>query len=354
MNKKKKDNTNHSPTCPAPITSYDRVTLAHGGGGKLSHQLVEKMFLKEFSNPFLNEEHDGAVFELKGRVAFTTDSFVVNPIFFPGGNIGDLAVNGTVNDLVCCGAIPRYLSLGLIIEEGFSIEELRTVVQSIGAAAKNAGVEIVTGDTKVVEKGKGDKIFINTSGVGIIPEGVDISPKKCTPGDVIIINGEIAEHGVAIMSSREGLEFETTIESDSAALNHLYEKILGVTKNIHVMRDPTRGGLSSALNEIAKTSGTGIELYEKDLPISEQVVGACEILGLDPLYIANEGKILFIVPEPVSESVLYAMRKQPLGKKSAIIGRVTKDHPGMVRLKTTLGSTRIVDMMSGEQLPRIC
>ncbi len=341
-------------SCPVPITNYDKVTLAHGGGGSLSNQLIEKMFLAELSNPILNEGHDGAIFDLPGKLAFSTDSFVVDPIFFPGGDIGDLAINGTVNDVVCCGAIPKFLSLGLIIEEGFSMEELWKVVQSIGKAAREAGVQIVTGDTKVVEKGKGDKIFINTSGIGWIPEGRDISPKRCQPGDVILINGKIAEHGVAIMSSREGLEFETSIRSDTMALNDLMEEVYKVCDDIHVLRDPTRGGISSALNEIAKTAGVGIEIDEMAIPISEQVKGACEILGLDPLYIANEGKILLIVPKKDAPKVLEVMSRHPKGKESAIIGKVSSDMPGILRMKTSIGSTRIVDMITGEQLPRIC
>jgi hydrogenase expression/formation protein HypE len=341
-------------SCPVPITNYDQVTLAHGGGGSLSNQLIEKMFLAELSNPLLNEGHDGAIFDLPGKLAFSTDSFVVDPIFFPGGDIGDLAVNGTVNDVVCCGAIPKYLSLGLIIEEGFSMEELWEVIQSVGRAVRKAGVQIVTGDTKVVEKGKGDKIFINTSGIGWIPEERDISPKRCQPGDVILINGNIAEHGVAIMSSREGLEFETSIRSDTMALNGLIEEVFKVTREVHVLRDPTRGGVSSALNEIAKTAGVGIEINETAIPLAEEVKGACEILGLDPLYIANEGKILVILPEKEAATALNAMQKYPGSENSAIIGRVTSDMPGILRMKTSVGSTRIVDMITGEQLPRIC
>ncbi len=341
-------------SCPVPITNYDQVTIAHGGGGSLSNQLIEKMFLPELSNPLLNEGHDGAIFDLPGKLAFSTDSFVVNPIFFPGGDIGDLAVNGTVNDLVCCGAVPRYLSLGMIIEEGFSMEELWQIVQSIGKAAKIAGVQVVTGDTKVVDKGKGDKIFINTSGIGHIPANINIRPKRAQAGDVVIINGKIAEHGVAIMSSREGLEFETSIISDTMPLNDLMNEVYSVTRDVHVLRDPTRGGVSSALNEIAKTANVGIEINEKDIPISEQVKGACEILGLDPLYIANEGKILIIVPEEYSEQILEKMRRHPAGQDSSIIGSVNSEMKRMVRMKTSIGSTRIVDMISGEQLPRIC
>ena len=341
-------------SCPVPITNYDQVTMAHGGGGSLSNQLIEKMFLPELPNPLLNEGHDGAIFDLPGKLAFSTDSFVVNPIFFPGGDIGDLAVNGTVNDLVCCGAVPRYLSLGMIIEEGFSMEELWQIVQSIGKAAKIAGVQVVTGDTKVVDKGKGDKIFINTSGIGHIPANINIRPKLAQAGDVVIINGKIAEHGVAIMSSREGLEFETSIISDTMPLNDLMNEVYSVTRDVHVLSDPTRGGVSSALNEIAKTANVGIEINEKDIPISEQVKGACEILGLDPLYIANEGKILIIVPEEYSEQILEKMRRHPAGQDSSIIGSVNSEMKRMVRMKTSIGSTRIVDMISGEQLPRIC
>lgn len=341
-------------SCPVPITNYDQVTLAHGGGGSLSNQLIEKMFLAELSNPLLNEGHDGAIFDLPGKLAFSTDSFVVDPIFFPGGDIGDLAINGTVNDVVCCGAIPKYLSLGLIIEEGFSMEELWEVIQSVGKAARKAGVQIVTGDTKVVEKGKGDKIFINTSGIGWIPKERNISPKRCQPGDVILINGNIADHGVAIMSSREGLAFETSIRSDTMALNGLIEEVFKTTEEVHVLRDPTRGGVSSALNEIAKTAGVGIEINETAIPLAEEVKGACEILGLDPLYIANEGKILVILPEKEADAALDAMQKYPGGENSAIIGKISSEMPGILRMRTSVGSTRIVDMITGEQLPRIC
>lgn len=341
-------------SCPVPISNYEQITLAHGGGGSLSNQLIEKMFLQEFSNPLLNEGHDGAMFNLEGKLAFTTDSFVVNPIFFPGGDIGDLAVNGTVNDLVCCGAEPKYLSLGFILEEGFLMEDLWKVVQSIGKATQTAGVKIVTGDTKVVDKGKGDKIFINTSGIGVIPREINISPGNCQPGDVIILNGNIAEHGITIMSTRAGLEFETSIKSDTRSLYDLMAEIYKYTKDIHVLRDPTRGGVASALNEIAKTSQTGMELEESGIPLTEEVKGACEILGLDPLYIANEGKILIILPEKYAENVLKIMQHHPAGKNAAVIGRVTESMPGVVRMKTNIGSTRIVDMISGEQLPRIC
>jgi hydrogenase expression/formation protein HypE len=329
--------------------------LAHGGGGNLSHQLIQKMFLSQFSNSFLGEEHDGAVIPVKeGRIAFSTDSYVVHPVFFPGGNIGELAVNGTVNDLSMCGAKPLFISAGFIIEEGLPMEELWQIVLSMRQAAEAAGVLIVTGDTKVVDKGKGDKIFINTSGIGFIIPGVDISPKNCSPGDVIILNGRIADHGIAIMSAREGLSFETQIESDTAPLNSLVEVMLNTSRNIHVLRDPTRGGLASALNEIAMTSGQSIIIEENSIPIAEEVKGACEILGLDPMYIANEGKLVAFVPEADSANVLNAMRSHPLGKESVIIGKVVTGNPGSVVMKTSIGSTRIVDMLSGEQLPRIC
>lgn len=341
--------------CPLPITDYDKVLLAHGGGGSLSHQLIHKMFFSQFNNEYLSVEHDSAMFNIdNSRLAFTTDSYVVKPIFFPGGNIGELAVNGTVNDIAMAGAVPKFISVGFIIEEGLPMEELWEIIVSMQKAAQTAGVKIVTGDTKVVDRGKGDKIFINTSGIGIIKNGVDIAPKNCKPGDTIIINGNIAEHGVTIMSAREGLEFETALQSDTAALNGLVESILNCSKNIHVLRDPTRGGLASSFNEIAAAANVGIEIIEDKIPISEDVKGACEILGLDPLYIANEGKVLVFVSSEDAGDILNTMKNHPLGKNSSIIGKVTSDHPGTVIMKTTIGSKRIVDMISGEQLPRIC
>lgn len=342
-------------SCPIPKSEYDKVLLAHGGGGTLSHQLLQKIFFSQFKNELLDVHHDGAMFEINGnKFAFTTDSYVVSPIFFPGGNIGELAVNGTVNDLVVCGAKPLFISAGFIIEEGFEMEELWKVVLSMKAAAEKAGVKIVTGDTKVVDKGKGDKIFINTSGIGVIEKGIDISPCKCKPGDVILLNGRIADHGIAIMSAREGLEFETEVVSDTAPLNGLVESILSSIKNVHVMRDPTRGGIASALNEIASSANVGIEIYEDKIPVSEEVKGACEILGFDPLYIANEGKILIFVPESESQKVLDVMKSHQYGKDSQIIGRVTSENPKIVLMKTLIGSKRVVDMITGEQLPRIC
>ncbi len=342
-------------SCPILKSEYDKILLAHGGGGSLSHQLISKMFLPQFDNELLYAQHDSAIFTVgKNKFAFTTDSYVVQPIFFPGGNIGDLAVNGTINDLTVSGAKPLYISAAFIIEEGLPIEDLWKIVLSMKEAAHKAGVQIVTGDTKVVEHGKGDKIFINTSGIGIVEEGINISPKNCKEGDVIILNGSIADHGVAIMSAREGLTFETEIISDTAPLNDLIGSVLSVSKNVHVMRDPTRGGVASTLKEIAMTAQMGIEIDEAKIPIKEEVKGACEILGLDPLYIANEGKVILFVAKEDAEKVLLEMKKHPLGKESRIIGKVTKEHTGIVVMKTIIGSTRVVEMITGEQLPRIC
>jgi hydrogenase expression/formation protein HypE len=341
--------------CPIPISEYPVITMAHGSGGRLSHQLIDRMFRPTFSNPELDAGHDGAVIPAGGgELAFTTDSFVVRPIFFPGGNIGDLAVNGTVNDIACCGASPEYLSVGMILEEGLPMEDLWKIVLSMKEAADRAGMKIVTGDTKVVDHGSGDKIFINTTGVGRVRQGVRIDPASCKPGNVVILSGYIGDHGVAIMSAREGLEFETAIESDSAPLNGLVDAILDASTKVSVLRDPTRGGVATTLNEISRSSGTGIVLEEKTIPVRDQVRGACEVLGLDPLYIANEGKLLVIIPEPEAEKVLTAMKKHPLGTHSTIIGRLTEDHPSVVRMVTSIGSSRIIDMLTGEQLPRIC
>ena len=342
-------------TCPLPIGDYKEIVLAHGSGGKLSHQLIQQIVLPQFRNPLLEPLHDGAVFSINGaRLAFSTDSFVVNPIFFPGGDIGKLAVHGTVNDLSMCGARPLYLSAGFILEEGLPMEDFRRIIHSMQEAAAEAGVNLVTGDTKVVDRGKADNIFINTSGVGVIEDEIQIHPARARAGDQIIVSGQIAVHGIAIMSVREGLEFETEIASDTAPLNGLVASILSVTKDIHVLRDPTRGGVTSALAEIAEQAHIGIHLDEERIPISEEVKGACEILGLDPLYVANEGKLLAIVPRPHAGGVLAALRAHPLGTEAAIIGEITTNHPGMVTMKTRIGGTRVVDMLSGEQLPRIC
>ncbi len=341
--------------CPLPVNDYDRVMMAHGGGGKLMHSLIENYIFRELQNDILAQGHDGAVFPVSAeRMAFTTDSYVINPLFFPGGNIGDLAVNGTVNDLVCCGARPLYLSLAFIIEEGLLLKDLAAIITSLREAAAKAGVKIVTGDTKVVEKGKGDGIFINTAGVGELIPGLEISPRRCRPGDKVIINGKIAEHGIAVLGKREGLKFETEIMSDSASLNLMMEEVYKACRNIHVVRDPTRGGLASSLNEIASASGTGISLFEEAIPLSESVKGACELLGFDPLYVANEGKVLVILPEEESARALDIMKKYPEGRDSAVIGEVTEKPSGRVQLRTVIGGRRVVDMISGEQLPRIC
>jgi hydrogenase expression/formation protein HypE len=348
-------NLNNGFACPLPLMDYKNVLLAHGGGGKLSHQMIQKIFVSQFKNDLLDPLHDGAMFTLGGiRCAFSTDSYVINPIFFPGGDIGTLAVNGTVNDLAMCGARPLYLSCAFIIEEGLPMEDLWRVVLSMKQAAETAGVQLVTGDTKVVDRGKGDKLFINTSGIGIIPDGVQINPKQAQPGDKIILSGSIAEHGIAIMSVREGLEFETQIESDCAPLNGLVETMLAASRDIHVLRDPTRGGVASVLNEIAESAQVGITIREEHIAVSEEVLGACEILGFDPLYVANEGKLIAFVSPDAADNVLKAMRNHPLGKNAMLIGEVVTNHPGTVIMKTRIGGSRVVDMLSGEQLPRIC
>ena len=341
--------------CPIPLTEYKSVLLAHGGGGKLTQQLIERMFVSQFDNDMLRALHDGAVFPAGNmKFAFSTDSYVIKPIFFPGGDIGELAVNGTVNDLAMCGAKPMYLSSAFIIEEGLPMDDLWKIVLSMKAAAERAGVRLVTGDTKVVDRGKGDGIFINTSGIGAVDPASEIDPRNARPGDKIIVNGPIAVHGIAIMSVREGLEFETEIRSDTAPLNGLVERILKGGKDVHVLRDPTRGGVASAVNEIARSSRQGILLSEEAIPIGEDVRGACEILGFDPLYVANEGKLLAFVAPASVDLVLKEMRSHPLGKDAAIIGEVVADHPGIAVMKSRIGGTRVVDMLSGEQLPRIC
>jgi hydrogenase expression/formation protein HypE len=342
--------------CPLPIQNYDRITLGHGGGGKLSHNLISKLFLPLFSNSYLQELHDGAVFSVdSGRLAFTTDSFVVSPAFFPGGNIGDLSVNGTVNDLAMCGAKPLYLSLALILEEGFLVNDLFKVIVSIRNACDAAEVQIITGDMKVVEQGKGDGIFINTTGIGQVFNGVRISPSRIQPGDKILLSGPIAEHGIAILSLREGLSFETELRSDTANLWPLVKLIIeSAADDVHAMRDATRGGVASVLNEMAKSAEVGIVIEESQIPVREDVRGACEILGLDPLYVANEGKFVTFVDKNATEGVMRIMRQTRLGEDARIIGEVTSAHPGIVRLKTVLGGSRVVEMMSGEQLPRIC
>jgi len=331
-----------------------KITLAYGSGGRLTHQLIKDVFLKHLNNEILSQMNDSAVFELDGRLAFTTDSYVVNPIFFPGGDIGKLAVNGTVNDLAMMGAEPLYISLGVIIEEGLSLEDLERIVISIKEAVEEAGVKIITGDTKVVEKGKADKIFINTSGLGIIPRGIEIRGDNAKPGELVIVNGTIGDHGIAILSARNQLSFSADVKSDTAPLNKLVKIMVDSVPEVSVLRDPTRGGLATTLNEIAQASSVGIEIYESEIPIRDSVKSTCELLGLDPLYMANEGKLVAIVPEDKAESLLYVMRSSPYGKDARIIGKVTREHPGKVILITKLGSKRILDMLSGDPLPRIC
>ena len=355
-----------SLTCPAPLTTHDRVLLGHGSGGKLSAELVRDIFLPAFSNPALAQLNDQAVVAVDGsRIAITTDSFVVNPLFFPGGDIGSLAVHGTINDLAMGGATPLFLSVAFILEEGLPIEVLQRVVESLKRAASDAGVQVVTGDTKVVEKGKGDGLFINTTGIGVVPHGLELSADRAQAGDKVILSGPIGDHGIAILAQREGLEFESAIESDSAALHTLTAEMLKIASNfpeggeeighpIRCMRDPTRGGLSSTLNEIAEQSRVGIELMEASIPVREEVRGACEMLGLDPLYVANEGKLVAIVAPEFADELVEIMRMHALGKEARIIGEVTEENRGLVTMRTALGTTRIVDMLAGDQLPRIC
>ena len=342
-------------SCPIPLRSHPNIVMGHGGGGKLSAELVEHLFLPAFANDTLASLGDSAQLDVNGaRLAFSTDSYVVRPLFFPGGNIGELAVNGTINDIAMSGAQPLFLSTGFILEEGLPLDQLGVIAASMGAAARAAGVTLVTGDTKVVDKGHGDGVFINTSGFGLIPPGVHIGPDRARPGDVVIVSGSIGVHGIAIMSVREGLEFGTVIASDTAPLNGLVAAMLAVTPEIHVLRDPTRGGLASSLNEIAKASGVGITYVERKLPVPPDVQAACDILGMDPVYIANEGKLVAMVPPAQAEAVLAAMQAHPLGQEAVIIGEVTAQHPGVVVAKTGIGGSRVVDMQVGEQLPRIC
>jgi hydrogenase expression/formation protein HypE len=332
----------------------DKILLAHGSGGKLAHELIEKVLLKPLSNPLLDRLDDSAVVPFSGRLAFTTDSYVVSPIFFPGGDIGKLAVCGTVNDLSMVGATPLYLSLAFIIEEGLSLDELERVLVSVQAASHEAQVQIVTGDTKVVNRGSADKLFVNTAGVGTVPEGIDISGSNAKPGDKVILSGAIGDHGIAVLSQREGLGFSTRLESDCAPLNGLVTEMMAASQRIHALRDPTRGGLATTLNELAAQSKVGIRIEEEAIPVREEVRGACEMLGIDPLYVANEGKLVALVHPEDADAVLEKMRHHRYGKNAAIIGEVRSDHPGRVVMKTTLGASRIVDMLVGDPLPRIC
>jgi hydrogenase expression/formation protein HypE len=348
-----------SGSCPLPIFDHKHIVLGHGSGGKLTADLIEKIFLPAFRNPTLDKLDDQAVVTIGGaRLAFTTDSFVVTPIFFPGGDIGRLAIHGTVNDLAMSGARPLYLSAAFILEEGLPVDDLRRVVESMRSAAAEAGVQLVTGDTKVVNRGKGDQIFITTTGIGAIEHDISISADRASRGDKIILSGYIGDHGMTIMSQREGLEFESSIESDCAPLNGLVTAMLATASSsndfIHTLRDPTRGGVATTLNEIAKHAKVGMVLDERAIPVRESVKGACEVLGLDPLYVANEGKLLAMVVPEMADAVLEQMRRHRLGQDAAIIGEVVDAHRDMVLMKTEIGGTRVLDMMFGEQLPRIC
>jgi len=341
-------------TCPAPLPVKDTVVLGHGSGGRLSAELMQSVFLPAFSNPVLARLDDQAIVDVNGtRLAMTTDSFVVKPLFFPGGDIGSLAVHGTINDLAMGGAKPLFLSAAFILEEGLSIEVLRRVVDSLHSAARKAGVEVVTGDTKVVEKGSGDQLFINTTGIGLVAAGLELSADRARPGDKVLLSGSIGEHGITILAQREGLEFESPVESDSAALHELAADMLRTDGAIRCMRDPTRGGVSSTLNEIAEKSRVRIQLEESAIPLRDEVRGACEMLGLDPLYVANEGKLIAIVAPEAADAVLQAMRANPLGRNAQLIGTVAEGSP-LVTIRTALGTSRMVDMLAGDQLPRIC
>ena len=341
-------------TCPIPISDYPHVLLAHGGG-RLMQQLIGQMFTSAFSNPHLDSAHDGAVFKVNnGRIAMTTDSFVVHPLIFPGGDIGQLAIHGTVNDLAMCGACPLYLSAGFILEEGLPMETLWYIVQSMAQSAKNANVQIVTGDTKVVDKGKGDGIFINTTGVGIIEHDLNIAPQSVQVGDAVILSGDIGRHGIAIMAQREGLSFESEIESDSASVINPVLALLDAGVDVHCLRDLTRGGLTSALVEIAQTSQTHIHIHHKQIPVREDVRGACEILGLDPLYIANEGRFIAFVPGDEVSKALDILHQYSVSASAIVIGQVADERKRQVTMTSVIGARRILDMLSGEQLPRIC
>jgi hydrogenase expression/formation protein HypE len=347
--------------CPVPRSRYEQVVLGHGGGGLLTAELIRRIFLPAFGNEILEALEDQATLRLgtdngvkAPRLAFTTDSFVVQPLFFPGGDIGKLAVHGTVNDLAVGGARPLFLSAAFILEEGLPLADLRRIVASMRSACDEAGVSLVTGDTKVVDRGKGDKIFITTSGIGLVPEGRSLSIRSARPGDCLVVSGTVGDHGIAIMSVREGLEFETVLESDTAPLTDLVRVMLEACPSIRAMRDPTRGGVSSALNELAEASGVGIKLDEASIPVRAEVRGACEMLGLDPLYVANEGKLIAVAPREEAGRLVSVMRTHPLGRNAALIGRVVAEHPGMVTMRSLVGGERIVSLLSGEQLPRIC
>lgn len=342
--------------CPVPLRATPAVVMGHGGGGAMSAELVEHLFLPAYGSAAAAELGDSAVLTVGDgtRLAFSTDSFVVRPMFFPGGSIGDLAVNGTVNDLAMSGATPLFMSSAFILQEGTALTDLGRIAQDMGAAARTAGVRLVTGDTKVVDSGSGDGVYVNTSGIGVIPEGVDIGPRRAAPGDAVLISGDIGVHGVAVMSCRDGLDFGTTVESDTAALHGLVAAMLATGADVHVLRDPTRGGVAASLNEIATASAVGVELIERELPVPDTVRDACSLLGLDPLQVANEGKLIAIVPADSADRVLGAMTAHALGRGARRIGSCVTEHPGMVVARTGLGGTRVVGLPVGEQLPRIC
>jgi hydrogenase expression/formation protein HypE len=343
--------------CPLPNSRYDHILLGHGSGGQLTNDLIRRLFVPGFGGEVLAALEDQATVAVSHeaiRIAFTTDSFVVRPLFFPGGDIGSLAVHGTVNDLAVGGATPLFLSAAFILEEGLPIADLRRIVASMRRACDEAGVTLVTGDTKVVDRGKGDGVFITTAGIGVVPDGRSLSIRNARPGDKILVSGTIGDHGIAIMSVREGIEFETVLESDTAPLHDLTRAMLDACPTIRCMRDPTRGGVSSALNELADASGVGVELEEEMIPLRSEVRGACEMLGLDPLYVANEGKLIVAVPADDADRLLAVMRSHPLGGDSSVIGMVVADHPGLVTMKSLVGGERVVTLLAGEQLPRIC
>ncbi len=342
-------------SCPAPLRDQPNIVMGHGGGGKLSAELIQHLFLPAFNNEHLEDLGDAAVVELPaGRIAMSTDSFVIRPRVFPGGDIGELAINGTVNDVAMTGATPLYVSVAMILEEGMPIDELAAITQSMAKAADQAGVQLVTGDTKVVDRGHGDGVYVNTTGLGIIRDGIDIRPQNVGPGDVILVNGTIGDHGMAIMSVREGLEFETTIESDTAALNHLVAALLDAAIDVRALRDPTRGGLAATLNEFAEAAQVGVVVEESRLPVKREVASACEMLGMDPFYVANEGKVVVVVPAEQADKALEVMQAHELGTDATRIGEIVANHPGVVVAKTAIGATRVVDTQVGEQLPRIC
>jgi hydrogenase expression/formation protein HypE len=359
--KTEEEKLNPFGACPIPIFDHPQIVLGHGSGGKLSAELIEKVFLSRFRNPLLEKLDDQATLTINGtRLAFTTDSFVVTPIFFPGGDIGTLAINGTVNDLAVGGATPLYLAAAFILEEGLPATELARVAGSMAEAARDAGVQLVTGDTKVVNRGKGDKVFVTTTGIGLIKRPTQLSADRARPGDKILLSGTIGDHGITILSQREGLEFESALQSDCAALHTMIGGMMdeaedcGNLLGLRVMRDPTRGGVATVLNEIAGRSGVGMLLRESAIPVRDEVRGACEMLGLDPLYVANEGKLVAVVAAEIADRVLAAMQRHPLGAEACIIGEVTEQPQGMVLMKTGVGGTRVVDVLFGEQLPRIC